>query len=114
MADGDKIFEHRHILHYKLIDAAVATGNGVWIDTADYGSGTIHLTLAGTATAQVFGSNAAAAPAASTDHAQIGVDINASSLVTIAVMPRWIKVKVSSWTSGAVSAFLCARRAVAN
>ena len=118
MADGDKVFEHRHILHYKLIDAAVATDNGVWIDTADYPEGCVHVTIAGQATVQIFGSNAAAVPGASTDHAQLGSDIVASGMFPVANSkngaPRWIKCKVSAWTSGAVSAFLVLRRNTAN
>ena len=114
MANGDAITQTADYLHVKLQDTISATDNGVWINTCGYAAGTIHFTLAGTATCQVYGSNAATIPAVSTHADQIGIDINGSQLVTLAVLPRWIKVRISAWTSGATSAIATLRRIAAN
>lgn len=114
MADGDRVFEHRHILHYILIDAKSATSDGAWIDTADFSDGNVHVNMAGVATVQIYGSSRATVPASGTNDQQIGPNITSSMLYPIVGAPRWMKAVVSAWTSAAVSVFLVLRRPTAS
>lgn len=110
MADGTTNYQSEDTLHVLFIDAAVATDNGVWIDTRGYPDGSIDITIATTATVQVRGSDAAAVPAASAHGNQLGADITASGLYELTNSSRWLKVRVSSWNSGAVSVLATLRR----
>jgi hypothetical protein len=89
------------------IGLGVAIDNGVWTDTEWYESGTVHVLQSGTSTVQIRGSNASARPAPATTGSQIGSDIvggtTPDALVAITPWPRWVKVAVSSYTSGLVA-----------
>jgi hypothetical protein len=103
MADGDIIApRHPQFTHVKLIDAAASTDNGVWIDTGQLDHGSIHIIIATTATVQIRGSDAATVPANATDGYQVGSDVTATGGFDISNLPRWLKAKVSAWTSGQV------------
>lgn len=115
MASGDKYGpEHRHLAQYLLIDAVSATSDGVWIDTADFPDGSIEVTIATTATVQIRGSEAATQPAAATSGNQLGSDITATATFDLTNAPKWIKAKISSWGSGAVTVKVTLRRKVAS
>jgi hypothetical protein len=90
-----------------LQDGQVALDNGDWIAVEGYEKKTIEVIITGTATAQVFVSNAPTKPANNVDHVKYGNDISSSALAEIKVPVRWIKVKVSALTPGAsVSAYM--------
>ncbi len=102
MASGDQIDKDAFL----LLDGVTATGDGVWVDTKRFKVSSIHVFGITTATVQVRGSNARTKPANNVDAIQIGANITADGIVSIAYPLRWIKCKVSAYTSGTVSAVL--------
>lgn len=108
MADGDVIYA-REFKQWKLIDAAAATDNGVWIDTAQFGDGDIEVTISGTATVQIRGSSAPTIPANASHVNQIGSDVTASGDYDMIRAPRWLKARVSAWSSGTVNVYVLLR-----
>ena len=90
-----------------LQDGQVAVDNGDWLDVEGYEKKSIEIIIAGTATGQVFVSNAPTKPANNVDHVKYGNDVAASALVEIKIPVRWLKVKVSALTPGAsLSAYI--------
>jgi len=110
MADGDRIDEGRYssdqyYYAWKGTDTAVATTNGVWVDARGFKRFSVHVTLGGgAATVQIRGSNAVAIPANSAHEVQIGADITADGITNVDVPLRWIKTRVSAYTSGTINA----------
>ncbi len=85
-----------------LIDSAVATGDGEWINIEGMNYYSTHVSGITTATVQVFGSNKATIPDNTDDEEQLGVDITADGIQEYSVPLRWIKAKVSAWTAGTI------------
>lgn len=109
-ASGDKIGCGNVRCEYKALDAEVATTDGVWLDATEYKTATVHITGITTATVKANISNAPTKPAAAT-HDIEAVSITADGLIQLDNMPvRWIKVRISSYTSGTISAFLVLSR----
>jgi hypothetical protein len=95
------------IMRATLITAAVGTGNGEWIDTSGMTNMSIHITGITTATVEVDGSNEPTKPADATHGIKLnGVDITANQMFTITVPQRWVKARVTAWTSGTINAYL--------
>lgn len=112
MASGDKRSTKDGLRHWTLLDGVAATDNGVWIDTEEHRlAGVIDISGMTVATVQIYGSNAFAKPANATDGRQIGVDIVADTLLEIGALPRWVKTKISAWTSGTIIANLTSSHA---
>lgn len=111
MANGDFIDEKRGqkigawSKSYKALDAAVAIGNGKWIDISLFPRVSIHVFGTFVGTCKVMVSNEAA-PADATDGIQVGADITSPTLVALELPARWAKVKPTAWTSGAINANL--------
>lgn len=113
MADGDLIDQGAapsvsdYYTSFKLIDAAVATDSGAWVDVRGFANLSLDVTLGGgTATVQLMGSNAPTRPANNVDGRQIGANITADGIVSVTTPVRWLKVKVSAYTSGTINANL--------
>ena len=114
MADGD--IKDRIVdgfTQVALIDSAVATDNGVWFDCGPYELASIHIFASdGTfnATVTVNASNRVSKPAA-TDHDVVRGSITADqSEYTTQIVPRWLKARVSVWTSGTIEVVMVLRR----
>jgi hypothetical protein len=113
-ADGDVIDgtgpnPNSYTKCWKSVDAAVAIGNGVWVDARAFRSASLHTFGTFVATVQVRGSNSIADPGAANHEIAIGADITTATLTFITTLPvRWLKVRVSAYTSGTVNAYLCA------
>lgn len=90
-----------------LTDQAAAT-DGEWMAVLGWHPLTIQIDGITTATVQVRGSNAKAQPANSTDGFQLGSDISTDSLVALDAPIKWIKVKVSTYVSGTLNAYMMA------
>lgn len=90
---------------YALHNAA-GTTNGVWIDLRGLGLASVSIEGIGTATAHVCCSNAAAKPDNTTHGLQLGDDLTADAMVSLLVPVRWLKVRISAWTSGTVVAIV--------
>lgn len=94
---------------WKSTDAAVAVSNGVWVDARAFRSASVHTFGTFVGTVQVRGSNAVADPGPTNHEIAIGSDITTATLTFITTLPvRWLKVRVSAYTSGTVNAYLCA------
>lgn len=115
MAHGDLQYQTRHDRLVLFVDSAVATADGVWIDSAHYTE--LSLTLSGVTTAaiQVRGSDDLTKPANSTHGQPVTVALttgttaaaatvnvtNANgSMYVVGTLPRWVKVQVTAWTTG--------------
>lgn len=113
MAHGDNIVRTEQMEAWTLIDAAVATADGVWIDSGDFPEGNLEVTIVTTATVQIRGSDAATKPANTAHGHQIGSDITATAGYSVNHLPRWLKARVSAWTAGAVTVTTTLRRRTA-
>jgi len=60
-------------------------------------------------TVQVRGSNSATEPAATDDGRQVGSDITSDTIYAITDAVKWIKVKISTYSAGTISAQLFGR-----
>ena len=89
-----------------VLNAVVATGDGTWVEFERTKRSTIHIKGITTATVQVRGSNEPTKPADSDHGVSVGSDITADSLVKIDQPMKWIKVRVSAWTSGTINGYL--------
>jgi hypothetical protein len=95
------------IMRANLIPAAVATGNGEWIDTSGMSAMTIHIGGITTATVEISGSNESTRPADATHGIKLnGTDITANQMFTVTVPVRWLKARVTAYTSGTINAWL--------
>lgn len=112
MANGTINATTKRAINVTLIDAAAATDDGTWIDTMDFAEGSIDVTISATATAQIRGSDAATKPADNTHGNQIGSDITSSGQYSIVNCPRWLKARVSAFTSGTVTVNATLRKLV--
>jgi len=88
-----------------LLNAIVAVNDGDWIDVGGFGNFTVQVKGITTATVKVHGSNNPTKPANTVHDFQIGADVTADGVVTYAFPVRWIKARVSAWTSGSISAW---------
>lgn len=89
-----------------LLNAAVSTSDGEWVDISGLRPITIHVSgITGAKTLQIRGSNAVTKPE-NTEHAiQIGSDISSDNIYSIDQPLKWLKVRVSNYSgSGAVTA----------
>jgi hypothetical protein len=82
--------------------------NGEWMAVLGWHPLTIQIEGITTATVQIRGSNQKAQPANSADQFQLGVNITVDGLFALEVPVKWIKVNVSSYTSGTINAYLMA------
>lgn len=109
MASGDVIQRTPSMLHVKLLDALVAVDDGVWIDTGDYKEASIHVSGVTTATVKINGSGKATKPTATTHDIEMS-GVTADAIVDLPQLPRWLKARISAWTSGTISVFAVMRR----
>ena len=98
-----------NILVYFFPQGVRAQDSGNWVKVEGRDKFSIHLLFTGAAAAQICVSNEDN-PADSEDGVQYGTTITATGasgfLAEIKIPVRWIKVKVSAYTSGVVSAIL--------
>jgi len=104
MANGEIVAKYKLALHVKLLDAQVAATDGVWMDMGDYAEGTFEVSGITVATVQLRGSNAAVRPVNTVHGTQLGTDITADSHRDVAILPRWLKARISAYTSGTINA----------
>ncbi len=90
---------------YTLLDAKTSTTSGEWADVSGWRRATVHITGIVTATCQIRGCATPTKPLDSEDHIQIGSDITSDTLYEITAKLKWLKVKISAYTSGTISAY---------
>lgn len=95
----------RKVARATLLSAVVATDDGVWIDIEGFNEQTVHIEGITTATAKV---NISATPTkpANNAHGIEAASCAADCAVVVSMGVRWIKVRVSAYTSGTISAYL--------
>ena len=89
---------------YHPFDAEVAVSVGEWVDARDWESLLAHVTIETTATVIINGSNASTIPANSAHGITLASALTATGIFTLEAkeIPRWVKIRVSAWTSGDV------------
>lgn len=90
-----------------LLEAAVATGNGEWVEVWGISPISVHVKGITTATVQISISNEPTKPANSDHGIAEGAGITADTMVVVTKPARWMKVRVTAWTSGTISAYFC-------
>jgi len=90
-----------------LTDQADVT-NGEWMAVIGWHPLTIEINGITTATLQVRGSNAKAQPANSVDGFQLGADVSVDGLLALDAPIKWMKIKVTSYSSGTINAYMMA------
>lgn len=108
MANGRVIEMSEQTVHIAALDAVVAVDTGQWISTKGYDQGTIHIKGITTATVIINSSNEETRPTAATHDIQ-RLSVTADAEHILATLPRWIKVRISAWTSGTIDAFMLLR-----
>ena len=99
-----KVHGHQ-VLEATLLDAAVATGNGEWVDCSGFHGLTVDIEGITTASVSIRCSNNTTRPANS-EHEREVETVTADGTVVIVFPVRWLKARVSSYTSGTITANL--------
>ena len=88
-----------------LLDGVTAVTVGTWERTSSYTRSSVHVKGITTATVIINGSNTLTKPA-NADHEIELSSLTADGLVSIDLPVKWMKVRVSAYTSGTISAWL--------
>ena len=89
---------------FTLLTAVVAVDDGDWIDAANWGPFSFQAEGITTAAVEICGSNNPTKPLNSNHGYMIGSsDLTADGMVEWQGRSRWIKMRVSSWTSGTIN-----------
>lgn len=94
------------VIEAKLLTAVVAVDNGDWIDVRHYKDFSFHVKGITTAVVKIHGSNDDTKPVAGDHEDQIGTDFSADGIQQAAGVYKWVKARVSSWTSGTISVYM--------
>ena len=95
-------------LHYILLDRVQAVTDGEWISLK--GRHPLTITIEGNfvGTVKIFASNNPSPPANTFNDAPLvgGVALSTPAIVIVDAAHAWIKVAVTAWTSGTISAYV--------
>lgn len=111
MADGDVIrggggiHDSRSIVDYLAIDAKAAVGDGVWINTRGFPIKCVEVEGITVATVIITESHRPTAPL-NTFHGFPVNTLTADGLTTWESCARWVKIRISAYTSGTITAWL--------
>lgn len=89
-----------------LLNAVTATGNGEWINIEGFHPLSFQISGITTASVQFRGSNNPTKPADASDEFQLGSTVTADALVALDAPVKWLKAKVSAYTSGTISVYM--------
>lgn len=107
-ADGDFVGSTATtsmVRHIKFLDGKTATADGVWIHVGEYETVNIHVQGVTTATIEVHGDSSATQPAdASSGIVMASLTANGIVAIPKADLPKYVKVKISAYTAGTISA----------
>lgn len=95
----------RHTMLYDAYDTAGGTTNGEWFSCAGVDNVLVEFDESNTAGITISGSNAATVPANSAHGLIIGSEITSDAWTEIEAkdLPRWLKVRITTATSGTVT-----------
>jgi hypothetical protein len=95
------------IVRAQMLTSAVATTDGEWIDASGLRTMSVHVDGITTATVEIDGSNAAVKPADNTHGIKLNAtDITTDQVVMMTINVRWVKVRITAYTSGTINAYL--------
>lgn len=93
----------KKLLAYVLLDGVTSTTDGEWVDVTSWQRICIDTLGTFVGTLQLYGSCEPTKPANATDGRQIGSDFTAPQLDEITAKIKWLKMKVSAYTSGTIN-----------
>lgn len=112
LVDEIRIVPGRNTLLYKMLDGVTSVANGVWVNVRGYRLRTLQITGIIDASVEIR--------EATTDIANKPPNTDDGSLLDQALISdcskvwvssaTWIKIKVPTYTSGTIKAFLCVDR----
>lgn len=91
---------------YTLLDAAVATTNGEWVNVSGWRRMSVHIKGITTATVEVRGSCAPTKPADTGHEVLLGSALTADTIYEVSAKLKWIKVRMTAWTTGTIYAYV--------
>jgi hypothetical protein len=95
------------VLRAQMLTSAVATTDGEWIDASGLKTMSVHVAGITTATVEIDGSNATTKPADNTHGIKLNAtDITTDQVVMMTINVRWVKVRITAYTSGTINAYL--------
>lgn len=89
----------------QLLENETATTDGTWVRVDRQQGLSVHIMGITTATVVINGSNAVTKPANTIHHIELATTTT-DQLVAIDVPLNWIKVRISSYSDGTISAYL--------
>ncbi len=100
-------YDEKNRLNVYALQAATGTGDGEWVETGALRTASIHVEGITTATVTITGSNELTMPL-NTAH---GVEFSASpltadGLIELQVPTKYMKVRVTAYTSGTINAYI--------
>ena len=100
----------RATLRATLLNAAAATGDGEWVQLGGFHPCTVHFDFTGVATIELDAHNSPTRPL-DTDHGFVLNSTSTDNAIQISNPYEWVKARVTSFTSGTVSAWLVGNEA---
>jgi len=92
-------------LQARALDAVTATGNGEWIDIRGARDMSVHVSGTYVGNVSIRGSCSPTIPADTAHEVSIGTPTaDAESINTVSKSVNWIKIHVTSFTSGSITA----------
>lgn len=88
-----------------LQNQAAATSNGVWYDITAWERVSVQVSGTFVGTAQIFGWCGPTKLSDATDGVKLGSDISTPTIYEVHAKIKWVKVKISAYTSGNIDAF---------
>jgi hypothetical protein len=99
----------RTIVRAQLLTNVTAIADGEWIDVSGLNQLSLDIRGITSATVQLRGSNEPTKPLDSTHGNQLGSDTTVDGFVIVSASVRWLKLRVSTFVSGNINAYLEAR-----
>lgn len=94
----------RDAVQATFLSGVTATGNGTWHDCARWRTINVHVKGITTATVDICGSSVLDKPL-DTAHETVLQQVTSDGCVEVTGHPRWLKVRVSAYTSGTIYAY---------
>lgn len=89
-----------------LLNAATGTTSSEWFNIADLDEKSLDIRISSSATVKVMVSNEPTQPTSANDGPQQGSDATGNAMVSFSSAAKWVKVKVSTFSSGTVTVYL--------
>lgn len=88
-----------------MLDSQTAATDGVWVLLEFFRNFSLEVIGLGSASITLYGDNGAEEPSA-TGGVAIGTAITANGMTAFSMPVRWVRVAITSYTSGTISAIL--------